>query len=98
LRKDHEDHVPIYTNRIQYLEQQLSTLAPTETDKRISVCDEIIATSRLGLDKINQNDLLKYLGEKQHDPSVEENKKCKIFLLKYTSAFFLNSYKYIDET
>lgn len=90
MRKDHEDHVPIYTNRIQYLEQQLSTLAPTETDKKISVYDEIIATSRLGLDKINQNDLLKYLGEKQHDPSVEENKKCGISFKIYLFLIYIN--------
>lgn len=73
LRRDYEDHVPIYINRIQYLEQQLSSLK-NDDDKKKSY-EDIIGLSKLALEKINQNDLLKYLGEKTHDNLSDEGKK-----------------------
>lgn len=75
LKKEYEDHVPIYVNRAQYLEQQLANLAKTDSEKRLKYLDEIIDVSRQGLNKINQNDVLKFFGEKQHDPQTEEKKK-----------------------
>lgn len=73
MRKDFSDHIPVYINRIQYLEQQLSNM--TEVDRKLSIYDEIVGLSGLALGKINQNELLKFFGEKHHDPVNSENKK-----------------------
>ena len=74
LRKDYEDHIPIYINRIQFLDQKLSGLQ-NDNEKKSSHLDEILSLSKLALDKINQNDLLRYYGEKHHDPSSDDKKK-----------------------
>ena len=65
--------MPIYVNHIQFLEQQFA--ASTDVVKRHSLCKQIIEMSKIGLEKINQNDLLRYFGEKNHDPALEESKK-----------------------
>lgn len=73
LKREYENHVQIYLNRIQYLEQQIGS--NTDDDRKLALYDDIISLCKTGIDKINQNDLLKFLGEKHHDPLVEENKK-----------------------
>ena len=75
LRKEYPDHVPVYINRIQYLEQQLAKESQQQAEKKHAIYEEIIGLSTLALGKINQADLLKYLGEKHHDPAQEDNKK-----------------------
>ena len=65
--------MPIYLNRIQYLEQQLE--AEKDREKKSVIYKEIIEMCRIGLEKINQSDLLRYFGEKSHDPSLDEKKK-----------------------
>lgn len=72
LIKDHPEHIPVYLNRIQYLENQLTS---SDNEKKLSIYEEIIGLSGLALNKINQTELLKYLGEKHHDPAQEEHKK-----------------------
>lgn len=68
--------MPIYINRIQYLDQQLnSTSSVIEVDRKLAIYDEIIALSGLALGKINQSELFKFFGEKHHDSSQDENKK-----------------------
>ena len=79
LKSEHEDHVPIYLNRIQYLEQQLET--EKDREKKSVIYKEIIEMCCIGLEKINQGDLLRYFGEKSHDPSLDEKKK--LALKKY---------------
>ena len=73
LKSEYEDHVPIYINRIQYLEQLLAESA--DKDKKCSLYKQIIELCKTGMEKINQNDLLRYFGEKTHDASLEESKK-----------------------
>lgn len=53
------------------MQQQLATVQ-NETDKNSSN-DEIIDLCKVALDKIDQNELLRYFGEKYHES--EENKK-----------------------
>ncbi len=95
MQIEYEDHVPIYINRIQYLEQQFSALpSHSESEKKSSICKQIIELSKIGLEKINQNDLLRYFGEKNHDPSLEENKKfifCLTLILKFNLIFKIKS-------
>jgi hypothetical protein len=76
VRKEHENHVPVYLNRILYLEQQLQSKASTMTDEeKQKHYDEIIEMAKVALEKINQNELLKYFGEKYHEPAGDEVKK-----------------------
>jgi hypothetical protein len=44
-------------------------------EKKCATHKEIIDVCQLGLTKIDQNDLLRYFGEKSHDPSLDEKKK-----------------------
>ena len=71
MRNEYESHVPVYVNRITYLQQHVLTIQ-NETDKN-SVYDEIIELSKTAIDKIDQNDMLRYFGEKHRDS--DENKK-----------------------
>jgi len=71
VREEYENHIPVYLNRITYLQQQLGT-AQNETDKN-GFNDEIIDLCKVAIDKIDQNELLRYFGEKYHES--EENKK-----------------------
>ncbi len=73
LKNEYEDHIPIYLNRIQYLASNSKT--SNDQEKKCKNDDEIISLSRLALEKINQNDLLRYFGEKHHDPANDEHKK-----------------------
>lgn len=67
-------HVPVYVNRIQYLEHQISSLENDSTEsgleKKISLYEDIVNVSKTGIENINQDELLKHLGEKNNDPSV----------------------------
>jgi hypothetical protein len=72
LKSEYDDFVPIYLNRIQYLEQQLLL---NDSEKKMQTHEQIIELCQLGLEKINQNDLLRYFGEKTHDPALDESKK-----------------------
>ncbi|CAF0707859.1 unnamed protein product [Brachionus calyciflorus] len=74
LRLEHENHIPIYINRIQYLEKKISNLAKNESEKKLALFNEIIELSKTALSKINLDSLLKFLGEKHHD-SNDETKK-----------------------
>jgi hypothetical protein len=74
LRKEYEDHIPIYVNRIQFLDQKLSALQ-NDPEKKNAYLDEILNLSKFALEKINQNDLLRYYGEKNHDPASDDSKK-----------------------
>ena len=74
VRNEYENHVPVYLNRINYLQQQAATIQ-NETEKN-SVYDEIIELSKIAIDKIDQNDLLRYFGEKHHE--TDENKKFEL--------------------
>jgi len=78
--------VPIYINRVKYLEQQLASNTTdnaaasgvdttAESDKKCATHKQIIDVCRAGLAKIDQNDLLRYFGEKSHDPALDEKKK-----------------------
>jgi len=73
LKSEYADHVPIYLNRIQYLEQQLDK--ESDREKKSGIYKEIVDLCRIGLEKIDQSDLLRYFGEKSHDPSLDEKKK-----------------------
>ena len=74
LRKENEQHVPVYLNRIAYLQQQVAKPDATAA-KRRDLYEEIVNVSKLGLDKINCGELLRFFGEKQHDPATDEIKK-----------------------
>ncbi len=58
------------------MQQQVST-SQNETEKN-SIYDEIIELSKTAIDKIDQNDLLRYFGMKHHE--TDENKK---FIFKF---------------
>ena len=73
MRDEHENHIPVYLNRIQYLQQKLST-TPNENEKS-SLNEEIIELCKQAIGKIDQNDLLRYIGEKYHEAVTEETKK-----------------------
>lgn len=73
VKQSYENHIPVYLNRVTYLQQQLSS-NPTE-DIAKAHQDEILELTKLAIGKVNQNDLFRFLGEKQHDPSTEELKK-----------------------
>ena len=55
LRKEYEDHIPIYVNRIQFLDQKLSALQ-NDPEKKNAYLDEILNLSKFALEKINQNE------------------------------------------
>lgn len=71
LKHEYESHIPIYLNRIQYLTQSMQS----DPEKKILQHDEIISLSKMAIEKINQNDLLRYYGEKNHDPATDDKKK-----------------------
>ena len=73
VRSEHENHLPVYINRIQFLNQKLST-CQSENDKS-TIHDEIIEVSKTAISKINQDDLLRFIGEKYHDSTSDETKK-----------------------
>jgi hypothetical protein len=76
VRKEHENYVPVYINRILYLEQQLQSKAATMSDEeKQKLYSEIIELAKVALEKINQNELLRYFGEKHHEPASDEIKK-----------------------
>ena len=75
LRHNHENHVPIYVKRIEYLESQIASCGETETEKKIGLWDELIGVTRTALAKINQDEVLKFLGEKNTDSVSDEAKK-----------------------
>ena len=60
-------------NRITFLHQQIAS-TQNEMDK-YNFYDEIIDLCKTAIDKIDQNDLFRYFGQKHHDPSTDENKK-----------------------
>jgi hypothetical protein len=60
-------------NRIQFLLQKIST-CQNEVDKS-NVHDEIIHVSKTAISKIDQDDLLRFIGEKYHDSATDETKK-----------------------
>lgn len=79
MRDEHENHIPIYINRIQFLELKVSNIPRKENNKKLALLDEILALSRTALEKINQNDLLRYVGEKHHDALLDDAKKLIYF-------------------
>jgi hypothetical protein len=65
--------MPVYLNRIQYLEQQINSSSSSDsssTESKIALWEEIISVSKLAIEKIDQNELLKYLGEKSSEAST----------------------------
>jgi hypothetical protein len=75
-------------NRIQYLENQISSADETDIEKKIALWDELINTTRIAIDKINQDELLKFLGEKSND-SVSDEAKKYANLLKFSNKLQL---------
>jgi tripeptidyl-peptidase-2 len=78
LRHEYENHVPIYINRIQFLESQISAAGEADNEKKIALWDELLSTARIATEKINQDELLKFLGEKTNDSVTDEAKKYRI--------------------
>lgn len=77
-------------NRIAFL-QQLASNTSNEMDK-FSIYDEIVELSKTALDKIDQNDLFRYFGQKHHDSS-EDKKYLKnriLFIVITFINFFFN--------
>ena len=60
-------------NRIQFLNQKLAS-CQNEIEKS-NFYEEIIELSKVAIGKIDQNDLLRYIGEKYHDSASDEVKK-----------------------
>lgn len=73
VKNEYENHIPIYVNRIQFLQQKIAS-SKNEVEK-LGLHEEIIELSRLSIDKIDQTDLLRYIGEKCHDSISDEMKK-----------------------
>ena len=72
VRSEYENFIPVYLNRIVFL-QQLINSTQNEQEK-LSIYDEIIDLSKTAIEKIDQNDLFRFFGQKNHD-SAEDNKK-----------------------
>lgn len=79
LINDHPDHIPVYINRIKYLENQLS-LNTDNANQKQDYLSQIIDLSKTALSKINQNDLFNFFGIKKHETANEELKKYEIIL------------------
>jgi hypothetical protein len=75
LSYEYPDFIPVYLNRIQYLEQQFSSQKEENKVKARSYCEEILRLSKLAIEKININELLKYIGEKVHDSTMSQESK-----------------------
>ncbi len=73
IRDEYENYIPVYLNRVQYLQQKIST-TQNEIEKS-NLNDEVIELCKQAIDKIDQNDLLRYVGEKHHESNTDENKK-----------------------
>ena len=59
-------------NRITFLQQKV---ASAQDEAKQGYCDSIIELAKIAIGKINQDELLKYLGEKQHEGLSDEAKK-----------------------
>jgi len=75
LSYEYPDFIPVYLNRIQYLEQQFSSQKEENKPKARGYLEEIIRLSKLAIEKININELLKYIGEKIHDSTMSQESK-----------------------
>lgn len=73
VRNEYPDHVPVYINRILYLEKQFSALKKEEIEKKKQNLNDRISLANTGIEKINQDNLLKYIGQKHHE--LDEEKK-----------------------
>lgn len=73
VKNEYENHIPVYLNRIHFLQQKINS-SQNEVEK-LSMNEEIIDLSRTSIDKIDQADLLKYNGEKCHDPISDDIEK-----------------------
>ena len=71
VKSEHENHIPVYMNRIQFL---LQKTCQNDIEKS-NVHEEIIDLSKTAIGKIDQNDLLRFIGEKYHDSTSDESKK-----------------------
>ena len=71
---EYENHIPLYINRIKYLDQQISANS-NDVKLKTQHLVQIVDLAKLALGKINQNDLFCYFGVKKHDAINEELKK-----------------------
>ncbi len=71
---EYENHIPLYINRIKYLDQQISTIT-NDSKLKMQHLILIIDLAKLALGKINQNELFCYFGVKKHETVNEELKK-----------------------
>lgn len=78
VKNEHENHIPVYMNRIQFLTQKMSTCNSLE---KSTIQDEIIDICKTAISKIDQTDLLRFIGEKYHDSVSDEVKKWGYFFL-----------------
>ena len=74
LLEEYENHIPLYINRVKYLDQQVSSITD-DVKLKTQHLTQMIEISKLALGKINQNELLCYFGVKKHDTVNEELKK-----------------------
>ena len=75
MRDEYQDHIPVYLNRIKFLNDKLVKL--TVSDEKLVILDEIIDLSKNAIGKIDDTSLMLYFGQKQTD--FVENKKQKEF-------------------
>ena len=74
IKLEYEDHIPIYINFIQSLEKKISSLGKSEVEKKLAFHNEIVEISKFALNKIDQDALLKFLGEKHHETTDDRKK------------------------
>lgn len=72
IRKEYPDHIPVYLNRIQFLEKQIPTLNKEQSEKKIQYLNEIIDLAKTALEMIDHDALLKFLGKKHHESDEEK--------------------------
>ena len=71
---ENKEHVPLYINRIKYLEQQVSS-TKDDVKLKIQYLTQIVELSKVALSKINQDELFIYFGIKKHEKANENLQK-----------------------